>query len=90
MCPFLDLSQAYAMLLQDDNQINNSSGFNMFSHDSIAVITRFSSTKPKQLMTKKDDKKESYVVCDYCNMSRHSREKFFAFHGYLEWHRLFG
>ncbi|XP_074378371.1 uncharacterized protein LOC141719908 [Apium graveolens] len=87
--PLPDMSQAYAMLLQDDNQRNSSGGSLSFSHDSVAMNTRVSSAK-KSFVTKKDDKKASDVVCDYCSMSGHSREKCFALHGYPEWYRLFG
>lgn len=55
--------------------------------------TRFSHSGPKnKFAVKKEDKKgnDSSVVCDYCHLSGHTREKCFALHGYPDWHRLYG
>lgn len=33
---------------------------------------------------------DSNMLCEFCNLTRHVKEKCFALHGYLEWHRLHG
>lgn len=83
MCPLPDLSQAYAMLLQDENQRNAVNSMSL-SLDSVAMNARFgqnSASKNKLMSYKKDDKKSSDIVCDYCHLSGHMRDKCFALHG---------
>lgn len=41
----------------------------------------------KKTFTKKSD---SSLICDYCHMSGHLRDKCYCIHGYPAWHRLFG
>lgn len=45
--------------------------------------------KNKSIQSKKDDKKLSDIVCDYCHISRHMRDNCFALHTYPEWHGLY-
>lgn len=91
MIPLPDSSQAYAMLLQDENQRHSVNSLTMWI-ETTSMNARFNSTvhKSKQYQNRKDNKKVNDVVCDYCNLSGHTREKCFALHGYPEWHRLYG
>ncbi|XP_074356820.1 uncharacterized protein LOC141696596 [Apium graveolens] len=88
MSPLPDLSHAYAMLLQEENQ-RESVNHTGFLPENAAMNVKFGN-KPK--FVKKDDRKSenTSVVCDYCKFTGHSREKYFALHGYPEWHRLYG
>lgn len=91
MQPLPDLSQAYAMLLQDENQRNNVHNISIPS-DNLAMNVRFSQNTHHKSSTpiRQNDKKGNDVVCDYCNKSGHDREVCYALHGYPEWHKLYG
>lgn len=92
MKPLLDLSQAYAMLLQEESQRDYVTHITVTSNHA-AKNAKFStsSTPPKnKISSKKDDKKNSDAVCDYCKFTGHTRDKCFALNGYPEWHRLYG
>lgn len=74
MYPLPDLSQEYAMLLQDENQRNSVTNMTA-SLESVAMNARFVTNHPaknKTTQTKQDDKKLSDVICDYCNLSGHT------------------
>lgn len=94
MNPFPDLSQAYAMLLQEENQ-RDSTAHNTVNHESMAINVQagaYTGNKSRNPGFKKSDKKsgDPSVVCDYCALTGHTRYKCFALHGYPEWHRLYG
>ena len=91
--PLPDVTQAYAMLLQDENQRNNA---NVTSFGDItAMNARFNnvnSGNKNKFTGKREERKvnDSSVMCDYCHLSGHGRDKCFALHGYPDWHRLYG
>lgn len=33
---------------------------------------------------------QNSIICEYCKLTGHSKEKCFALHGYPEWHRFYG
>nr|XP_017219010.1 PREDICTED: uncharacterized protein LOC108196294 [Daucus carota subsp. sativus] len=88
MKPLPDLSQAYAMLLQDENQRDSANQLTLTSEHT-AMNVKLPTAKSK-FTAKKEEKKGSDLTCDYCKMSGHTRDKCFALHGYPEWHRLHG
>lgn len=93
MSPLPDLNQAYAMLLQDENQRNHVQPIALIPEHA-AMNARFThnNSQKRQNSFRKDEKKnhDVNVECGYCHMSGHSRDKCFALHGYPEWHRLYG
>ena len=92
MKPLPDISQAYAMLLQDENQ-RNSTNVTTSITDSLAMNARFqSTTNTNKAKPKREDRKglNTGQVCDYCHLSGHIKDKCFALHGYPEWHKLYG
>lgn len=87
-----DLSQAYAMLLQEENQ-QDSTKRHVITPEHVAMNARFSqssNSNKSKLLNKRDDRKNNDVVYDYCKYTGHSKEKCFALHGYPEWHILYG
>ncbi|XP_074337191.1 uncharacterized protein LOC141674381 [Apium graveolens] len=93
MMPLTVLSQAYAMLLQEENQRNSVNQLSLTS-DHVAMNAKFtpSSGNKNKFQQKRDEKKTTdvLVVCEYCKFTGHSKDKCFALHGYPEWHRLYG
>ncbi|XP_074354925.1 uncharacterized protein LOC141693675 [Apium graveolens] len=85
MQPLPTLSQAYSLLLQEENQraapVHNVS-------ENVAMNVKFSGNKPKPIPYAK--KNDSTKVCEYYHNSGHSQEKCFFLHGYIDWHRLHG
>lgn len=85
MKPLPTLSQAYFMLLQEENQRSSHNSQHLL--ETTAMNVKVQSNKSKQNFPKKSDNSE---VCDYCHNSGHIREKCFFLHGYPDWHRLHG
>lgn len=88
-----NLIQAYAILLQEENQRDSVNHLNLTA-EHVAMNAKFtlsSNTKPK-FQSKWDNRKGNDVpiVCDYCKFTGHTKDKCFALHGYQEWHRLYG
>lgn len=99
MNPIPTLSQCYAMLLQEENQrdVHNLDGFN---YGNVALNVRSnvqgkftnktaSSAQNSGGFLKKQNV-DSTLVCEYCHMSGHSKDKCFCVVGYPSWHRLYG
>lgn len=81
-------------MLQEENQ-RDSVAHNTISHESMAMNVsdgQFQGYKNKSHVSRNKDKKstDASIVCDYCALTGHTREKCFALHGYPEWHRLHG
>ncbi|XP_074323590.1 uncharacterized protein LOC141660503 [Apium graveolens] len=95
MNPLTELSHAYAMILQEENQRESASHVSII-HENAAMNVKFgqgtSTGKNRFSGPRKEDKKilENSVICDYCKLAGHTRDKYFALHGYPDWHRLYG
>ncbi|XP_074378584.1 uncharacterized protein LOC141720128 [Apium graveolens] len=90
MNPLPSLSQCYSVLLQEENR-RESTGTVSLNKDTIAMSIR-KNTYGKSYLTKTSQKSvdTSAVVCEYCHMTGHVKEKCFFLHGYPPWHRLHG
>ena len=96
MNPIPSLSEAYSILLQEENQRDCSSG-SVVSAENTALSVRNYETgkssmqgKSGKFQNKKSSNDNSAVVCDFCQMTGHTKDKCFCLHGYPEWHRLYG
>ncbi|XP_074371895.1 uncharacterized protein LOC141712750 [Apium graveolens] len=93
MSPLPDLNQAYAMLLQDENQRSHVQPISLMPEHS-AMNARFihNNNQRKSGSFRRDDRRnpDTAIECEYCHLSGHNRDKCFALHGYPEWHRLHG
>lgn len=87
--PLPDITRAYAMLLQEESQRASHTNVNTV-YENAAMNVRFSAKNKSN--QKKDEKKavDTSLICDYCKLTGHVRDKCFALHGYPDWHRLYG
>lgn len=100
MQPLPDLSHAYSMLLQEENQRDSASHSTTFTSEHVAINVNF--TKSKGSSTRKDDKRKDkggdppvrpqygFVVCEHCKYTGHTKDTCFVIHGYPEWHKNYG
>lgn len=58
------------------------------SNENLAMSVKTFRSQNKVSATKKNS--DSYVICDYCHMSGHLKEKCYCIHGYPSWHKFFG
>ncbi|XP_074368430.1 uncharacterized protein LOC141708615 [Apium graveolens] len=86
MNPLLDISQAYSILFQEENQRDYSSNVIVVPENIAMNAKMHNSFKAKQVKKFTD----SSVMCDYCKMQGHMKDKCFTLHGYPDWHRLYG
>ncbi|XP_074323717.1 uncharacterized protein LOC141660627 [Apium graveolens] len=89
MNPLPTLSQAYAILLQEENQreIQHSA----LSNDNLAMAVKSNySGKNQQPKFNSHKKVDSTVICDFCHISGHLKDKCYCIHDYPSWHKLFG
>lgn len=87
------LSQCYSLLLHEENQrsLLHTSGM---ASDSMAMFvkpvgTRFSNVSGRTVRRNSQENRDN-IVCDYCHMSGHTKDKCYCLHGYPSWHKLFG
>ncbi|XP_074378465.1 uncharacterized protein LOC141720002 [Apium graveolens] len=91
MNPLPSLSQCYSILLQEENKREISNGTVSLNKDNIAMsIMQNTSGKSYQTKTSQKYVDTSVVVCEYCHMIGHVKEKCFCLHGYPPWYRLHG
>ncbi|XP_074352914.1 uncharacterized protein LOC141692072 [Apium graveolens] len=93
MTPLPSLNQSYSMLLQEEKQRENSGGGGFSSETMAMMVKAYPNNKAQgtnniSYGVKKGP--ESSVVCDYCHMTGHLRDKCYCIHGYPSWHKLFG
>ncbi|KAL8116037.1 hypothetical protein AgCh_022503 [Apium graveolens] len=90
MKPLPTLSQCYAILLQEENQRDVHHSFsNETENLAMPVKSSFTSkASNKGVSTRKIT--DGSMVCDFCHMSGHLKEKCYCIHGYPSWHKLFG
>lgn len=89
MTPVPTLSQTYAILLQEESQreVHNSvSG----SVENMAMAVKSYPAKSQNRFSQNKKSTDSSVICDYCHMTGHLKEKCYCIHGYPSWHKLFG
>lgn len=83
------LSQSYAILLQEENQRATHNSLNVTS-DNIAMSVRpqyANKSQNKGIFGKKSG--DPSIICDYCHMSGHLKDKCYCIYGYPNWHKLF-
>lgn len=87
MHPLPDITHAYSMLLQEENQRNFASKMSTTIPENVAMNVHINSASSKQ-----SGKKTTYpgVIYDYCKRTGHTKDKCFVLHGYPDWHRLHG
>lgn len=86
MKPLSTLSQSYAMLLQEKSQREVSTGT---VSEAIAMAVKQSGYAKPQVKTS-TQKRDTYLICDFCHMTGHLKDKCYFIHGYPSWHKLFG
>ncbi|XP_074350686.1 uncharacterized protein LOC141690015 [Apium graveolens] len=103
MKPLPSLSQAYSLLLQEEVQrdCHNS----VVVTENAAMSIKYTGNKHRNFSQNNYNSNQSFqggvkkvsseadvasIVCDFCHMTGHTREKCFCLHGYPEWHRLRG
>ncbi|XP_074372026.1 uncharacterized protein LOC141712832 [Apium graveolens] len=89
------LSDAYSLLMQEENQrelgintnVTESVALSVKTYDKSYDNQRGGLKSGRQSNVKKPENAE---ICDFCQMSGHSRDKCFCVHSYPPWHRLHG
>lgn len=97
-----NLSQCYSILLQEENQREVQSIPSMNSGN-IAMSVKTNGTRrnfsPDNSRVNsqnysghntKRTNQDSYITCEYCHLTRNSKEKCFCLVGYPPWHKLYG
>lgn len=91
MKPLPSLNQSYAILLQEESQREvHHSLSNNSENIAMAVKSNYPTKQPRGGQNAFKKTNDSSVVCDYCHMSGHLRDKCYCIHGYPSWHKLFG
>lgn len=91
MMPPPTLSEAYGLLLQEENQIDKHSFHSPSNLESSAMAVKPYMDSSQNRGTRTVVKKPNdSLCCDFCQTTGHSREKCFCIHGYPEWHKMFG
>ncbi|XP_074381462.1 uncharacterized protein LOC141723534 [Apium graveolens] len=93
MKPVPSLSQCYYILLQEENQRNTQQSSYMTGNSlAMNVKNNYSGSQKKSDSTPipTNRKSDSNMQCEFCDMQGHSKDTCFCFHGYPQWHRLFG
>ncbi|XP_074373832.1 uncharacterized protein LOC141714199 [Apium graveolens] len=91
MKPLPSLSQSYAMLLQEESQ--RTSNCSLMNTENVAMAVKSSFQGNKNQIKNNYGRRSSdiaAVVCDYCHMTGHLKDKCYCIHGYPSWHKLFG
>ncbi|WOH03984.1 hypothetical protein DCAR_0623389 [Daucus carota subsp. sativus] len=60
------------------------------STDNLALVVKTRFNKKNQSQVEVIKKGGDAVVCDFCHMPGHLKDKCYCIHGYPSWHRLFG
>lgn len=98
MKPIPTLSQCYDVLLQDENQrdvqvVTGMNTSNVAMNVCSSLTGRFSakgvSSAPNSGGVMKNNS-DSSVICEFCHMQGHIKDKCFCVVGYPSWHHLFG
>lgn len=92
MIPLPSLSQAYSLLLQEESQrdctirsvISENTTMNV--HFAGAQIRNFSAKKKN---SSKNTSVVTGLVCEFCRMAGHSKDKYFCIYVYSKWHKLY-
>lgn len=79
MKPVPTLSQTYAILLQEECQ-REVHGSVSGTNENLAMSVKAIPAKPQNKFTAK--KSFESVICDFCHMSRHLKDKCYCIHGY--------
>lgn len=87
MNPLPNITHAYSMLLQEENQCNFATQMSTTVPDNLTMNVRINSSNVKETNRKVVD---SSVDCDSCKRTGHLKEKCFVLHGYPNWHSLYG
>lgn len=88
MTPLPTINQSYAMLLQEENQRATHNSLNVGAENLAMNVKASYGSKPQNKGSKKSG--DSSVICDYCHMSGHLKNKCYCIHGYPSWHKLYG
>lgn len=93
MIPLPSLSQAYSLLLQEENQRDCT--VRSVLSENTAMNVRFAGVKNKNVSANKRNSTENTsavtgIVCELCRLPGHSKDKCFCIYGYPEWHKLYG
>lgn len=78
-------------MLQEENQRSLASSSNV-SSDAIAMAVRNVGTRfqaGKNVKKTSQENKEN-LVCEFCHMTGHTKDKCYCIHGFPSWHKLFG
>ncbi|XP_074339691.1 uncharacterized protein LOC141677589 [Apium graveolens] len=91
MKPLPTLNQSYAILLQEENQRNIHNAVSV-TNDNVAMSVKTQSNpfKPQARFQVNKKGSDATIICEFCHMSGHLKEKCYCIHGYPSWHRLFG
>lgn len=90
MKPLPSLSQTYAILLQEEKQ-REAHGTVIGSTENLAMtVKNYSGNKSQVKSVTQKKTGDSSIICDFCHMTGHLRDKCYCIHGYPSWHKLFG
>lgn len=81
--PLPDITHAYSMLLQEENQRNFTHQLSPTIPEKLAMNVQVNS-RSKQTVRKVTD---SSILYDYYKRTGHTKDKYFSLHGYPDWHR---
>lgn len=88
MKPLPTLSQSYAMLLQEESQRDQYSSMNVHTDNAAMTVKSTARVQPKGNFQRKIT--YSSIICDFCHMPGHLKDKCYCIHGYPSWHKLLG
>lgn len=87
MKPLPSLSQAYSLLLQEENQ--RSTPLSTVP-ENVAMNVKFTGSKTRSNYNSYKKSNSAEETCEYCHNTGHLQDKCFFLHGYPDWHRLHG
>ncbi|XP_074375165.1 uncharacterized protein LOC141716901 [Apium graveolens] len=91
MRPTPTLNNVFSLLLQEESQREFSSSLPPVT-ENMAMNVRFNKSKMPNVPTTvpKRNTVDPNLVCEFCQNTRHLKDKCFYLHGYPEWQKLYG
>lgn len=92
MNPLPTLSQCYGMILQEENQREAPANVSNVSENfAMTVRPTKGQFRGKSSVSGYSKKPlDASIICEFCYMSGHLKDKCYCIHGYPTWHMLYG
>lgn len=91
MKPLPSLSQCYSLLLQEENQRSLACGSHVIT-ESVAMVVKNVGTcyQAGKINKRSSQDNKDQLLCDFCHMTGHAKDKCYCIHGFPSWHKLYG